>query len=122
MAKKVLIVEDSPTVRKSLETVIHTAGHKPVSASNGKEALEILEQENHGIQIIISDINMPHMDGIALIKNLAEKDIKIPTIMLTTESSADLIRKAREYGAKGWLVKPFLGEQILATIDKLALP
>ena len=121
MSKLVLVVEDSPTVRKSLVTLIESAGHDVLSANNGKEALDIIESTDRQISMMVSDINMPHMDGLTLLKAMFDAEIKIPTILLTTESSSDLVKKAKSYGAKGWLVKPFKGDQILATISKLAL-
>lgn len=117
---KILAVDDSASMRQMVGFTLKGAGHDVVEASDGKEALKLAEGAS-GIDLIISDINMPNMDGITLIKHLRalSKYKFTPILMLTTESSADKKGEGRAAGATGWIVKPFNPEQLLATIGKV---
>jgi two-component system chemotaxis response regulator CheY len=119
MSKKVLIVDDSATIRQQLNFTLVKDGFIVVEAEDGVQGLAMVAS-NSDIALIISDVNMPNMNGIDFIKNLKDKGISIPVVMLTTEGAADLIEKAKGYGAKGWMVKPFKPEQIIAVAKKLA--
>lgn len=117
---KILAVDDSASMRQMVSFTLKGAGHDVVEASDGVQALALAKAQN-GIDLVISDINMPNMDGISLIKHLRTlPSFKFtPILMLTTESSADKKGEGRAAGATGWIVKPFNPEQLLATIGKV---
>lgn len=117
---KILAVDDSASMRQMVSFTLKGAGHDVVEASDGQEALTLAQGQN-GIDLVISDVNMPNMDGISLIKHLrALPAYKFtPILMLTTESNADKKTEGRSAGATGWIVKPFNPEQLLATIGKV---
>jgi len=117
---KILAVDDSASMRQMVGFTLKGAGHNVLEASDGQEALELAQGET-GIDLVISDINMPRMDGIALIKQLRAlpKYKFTPILMLTTESSADKKGEGRAAGATGWIVKPFNPEQLLGTVGKV---
>ncbi|EOQ87873.1 response regulator receiver domain protein [Leptospira yanagawae serovar Saopaulo str. Sao Paulo = ATCC 700523] len=116
---KILTVDDAPAVLKILNLVLTTEGHEVVSASNGMEALEKIE--NSKFDIGIFDVNMPGMTGIELtekaLKTENGKTMKI--VMLTTESSDEMKNKGKAAGAVGWLVKPFANESLTKLITQL---
>lgn len=115
----VLTVDDSVSLRKLVAATLAKAGHEVVEASNGAEALEVLKRRT--FNLIISDINMPVMDGLTFIKNVrviaAHKFT--PVLVLTTEMDPAKKKAAKDSGATGWLVKPFDPEQLLGTIRKV---
>lgn len=117
---KIMAVDDSASMRQMVSFTLKGAGHDVVEASDGAQALKLAEAQG-GVDLVISDINMPVMDGITLIKRLrALPSFKFtPILMLTTESSADKKGEGRAAGATGWIVKPFNPEQLLATIGKV---
>ena len=123
MGSTILAVDDSRTVRASLEYTLGKNGYNIEIAENGKEGLEVLERlysNNNKPAMIISDINMPVMDGITFIKEVkSETKYKfIPILVLTTESQEDKKMEGKKAGAAGWLVKPFKNEQILGVVKK----
>ncbi|MET0391144.1 MAG: response regulator [Polyangiales bacterium] len=115
----VLTVDDSVSLRKLVANTLTTAGHQVVEAANGAEGLEMLKTRT--FNLIISDINMPVMDGLTFIKNV--RNIAAykftPILVLTTEMDPNKKKVAKESGATGWLVKPFDPEQLLNTIRKV---
>jgi two-component system, chemotaxis family, chemotaxis protein CheY len=115
----VLTVDDSVSLRKLVANTLATAGHQVVEASNGAEALEVIKSRN--FNLIISDINMPVMDGLTFIKQVRVIGAYkfIPILVLTTEMDPTKKKIAKDAGATGWLVKPFDPEQLLATIRKV---
>ncbi len=119
MPKKVMIVDDSNAIRQSLAFTLKSAGYEVVEAVNGADALNLMKE--HPIGLFISDINMPEMDGITLLKNIkGDRDYKhTPVIMLTTEASGDMINEGKEAGAKVWMIKPFQPDQLLDAVKKL---
>ena len=113
MGKKILIVDDSKTIRQQLRFTLSKGGYEVVEAEDGQIGYDALKKEAD-IAMVISDVNMPNMDGIDMLETIA-KDSSVsgvPIIMLTTEGSGQLIEKAKEAGAKGWLVKPFKPDQL----------
>ncbi|MGB9857937.1 MAG: HD domain-containing phosphohydrolase [Dictyoglomaceae bacterium] len=102
--EKVLIVDDEPFIRKMMEDMLRTLGYEPVSAENGKKALEILEKENIGI--VFMDIEMPVMDGITAVKKIREKNIDSIVIMLTAYRDEETMKRSAEVGADDFLTKP----------------
>ena len=116
MAKCILIVDDSETVRQVLQLALGNAGYKVVEAEDGFDALAKLSVAQ--IDMLITDLNMPNMDGLELIKKVREEGNQrfTPIVMLTTESSEEKKKAGREAGASGWIVKPFKPEQLLKVV------
>jgi two-component system, chemotaxis family, chemotaxis protein CheY len=116
MPKKILVVDDSESIRVLLSTIFGFAVERAV---DGGDALRVLE--GNEFNLIITDLNMPLMDGISLIKEvrITTRHSRVPIIMLTTESQASFKDKARIAGATGWIVKPFVGDKLLAVINKV---
>ncbi len=116
---KIMAVDDSASMRQMVSFTLQGAGYEVVEASDGQEAFNKAQQGQ--VDLVISDVNMPVMDGISLIKNLrALPDYKFtPILMLTTESAADKKSEGKAAGATGWIVKPFNPDQLLNTIKKV---
>lgn len=117
---KILAVDDSASMRQMVSFTLKGAGHDVCEASDGVEALKLAKSES-GVDLVISDINMPNMDGISLIKELRQLPAFkfTPILMLTTESGVDKKSEGKAAGATGWIVKPFNPDQLLATIGKV---
>ena len=122
MAKTVLIVDDSASLRQVVSIALKGAGYDVVEGCDGKDALSKLDGRK--IHLIISDVNMPNMDGITFVKEVKKlPNYKFtPIIMLTTESQEAKKREGQAAGAKAWVVKPFKPEQMLVAVSKLILP
>ncbi len=122
MAKTVLIVDDSISMRQVVRMALGSAGYDVIEAEDGKAALRKLDGKK--IHLIISDVNMPNMDGIAFVKEVkASPNYRFtPIIMLTTESQDEKKQQGKSAGAKAWVVKPFRPEQLLSAVGKLILP
>jgi two-component system, chemotaxis family, chemotaxis protein CheY len=118
--KKVMIVDDSRTVRQQVAAALGPAGFEVIEAQDGIEALERLKSVP-GLALIICDVNMPRMNGLEMLGAVREPGAPPvpPIVMLTTEGKTDLIEKAKRSGAKGWLVKPFKPDQLVAVARKL---
>lgn len=120
MAKTVLVVDDSPTMRQMVAFTLTNAGYQVVEAGNGKEAVG---KVNGGAKpdLVVTDLNMPEMDGITLIKEIRKMPaLKFtPILMLTTEASDDKKKAGQAAGATEWIVKPFNPEQMMAVIKKV---
>ena len=116
MTKCILIVDDSETVRQVLQMTLTNAGFDVVEAEDGVDALKKLSGAQ--IDMLITDLNMPNMDGLELIKKVREEGTYrfTPIVMLTTESSEEKKLAGREAGASGWIVKPFKPEQLLKVV------
>ncbi len=123
MSKLIFVVDDSKTVRASLEYTLGKGGFEVVSAEDGQDGLNGLNRltdKNKRPAMIITDINMPVMDGITFIKEVKKKNnFKfIPILVLTTESQQEKKSEGKQAGAAGWLVKPFKPEQLIAIVKK----
>ncbi len=120
MGKTVLVVDDSVSMRQMVTFTLKGAGFDVVEAGDGQEAVDKL---NGGAKpnLVITDLNMPNMDGISLIKAIRGMAAHkfTPVLMLTTESAADKKKEGQSAGATGWIVKPFNPDQMLATIGKV---
>ncbi len=119
MKKTILTIDDSPSIRQMVSFTLREAGYDVIEASNGKDALAKIEGRD--INMIFTDLNMPFMDGIELIKNvrLCAKYKFIPIIMLTTESQQEKKIEGKKAGATGWIVKPFKPEQLIGVTKKV---
>ncbi|WP_437336240.1 response regulator [Sorangium sp. So ce394] len=122
MAKKILLVEDSNTVRQQVGILLSGAGYSIVEADNGRDAVAAVSAHKGDLAMIIADVNMPVMNGIEMLESLRDKGLAsgVPILMLTTEGQPELIDKARKAGAKGWIIKPFKPDLLLAAVKKLA--
>ena len=116
---QILIVDDSASMRNMVAATLQSAGHSVKDAGDGKAALMVAKSAK--FDAVVTDLNMPVMDGIELVKNLrALPDYKYtPILLLTTESSADKKAAGKQAGATGWLVKPFNPDKLLATVDRV---
>lgn len=119
MSKAILIVDDSASIRQVVGIALKGAGYTVVEAADGKDALDKLETQK--FNLVISDVNMPNMDGITFVKNMKQKpNYKFtPVIMLTTEGSDEKKKEGQAAGAKAWVVKPFRPEQMLQAVSML---
>ncbi|WP_437318308.1 response regulator [Sorangium sp. So ce385] len=122
MAKKILLVEDSNTVRQQVGILLSGAGYSILEADNGRDAVATVSAHKADLAMIIADVNMPVMNGIEMLESLRDKGLAsgVPILMLTTEGQPELIDKARKAGAKGWIIKPFKPDLLLAAVRKLA--
>jgi len=120
MAKRVLTIDDSKTMRDMLLLTLEEAGFQVLQAVDGQDGLDVLGKER--VDVVITDINMPKMDGYDVIRNLRRNPVHktLPILVLTTESDTDKKAVAREAGATGWMVKPFDPDRLIATIRKVA--
>ncbi len=119
MGKKILFVDDSASMRQVVGMAINGAGYEVVTAVDGKDGAAKLDQGRY--DAIITDLNMPNMNGIELIKVIKQHASNkfAPDIMLTTESSAELKKQGQAAGAKVWVVKPFKPDQLVGVLKKL---
>lgn len=119
MSKVILTADDSSSVRQMVAFTLKGAGYTVVEATDGKDALS--KAKTSAVNMVVTDLNMPNMNGIELIKALrAEAKYKfIPIIMLTTESQDTRKQEGKSAGATGWIVKPFKPEQLLAVVKKV---
>jgi two-component system chemotaxis response regulator CheY len=115
MSSKVLVIDDSLTVRKQVGMALTMAGFAVLEACDGADALEKLTV-HADVALVVCDVNMPRMNGLEF---LAHVRTGLPVMMLTTEGQPELIQRAKALGAKGWLVKPFKPELLVAAARKL---
>lgn len=119
MAKTIMIVDDAPSVRQIVGMALKGAGYDVVEAADGHDALSKLN--NCRPNLVICDLNMPNMDGIAFLEHIRKSETHrfTPVIMLTTESAEDKKARARAAGARAWLTKPFQPSKMLDAVAKL---
>lgn len=122
MAKTILIVDDSASLRQVVSIALKGAGYDVIEGCDGKDALTKLDGRK--VHLIISDVNMPNMDGISFVKAVKQMPAYkfTPVIMLTTEAGDSKKQEGQAAGAKAWVVKPFQPPQMLAAVAKLILP
>ncbi len=122
MGKTIMIVDDSASLRQVVAIALRGAGYDVVEAQNGQDALSKLDGKK--INLIISDVNMPVMDGISMVKDVKKLPAYkfTPIIMLTTEGADDKKKEGQAAGAKAWIVKPFQPEQMLKAVSTLIAP
>ena len=122
MAKIILIVDDSSSLRTVVKLALQRAGYEVHEAADGQEALTRLDQLAK-VHLIVSDVNMPRMDGITLVKHVKQhpRHRFAPVVMLTTEGQDAKKEQGRAAGAKAWIVKPFNPPQLLDAVSKLVL-
>jgi len=121
MAKTILIVDDSSSLRTVVKMALVRAGYDVIEAGDGKEGLTQLDKAGK-VNLIVSDVNMPNMDGITFVKQLKQlpKHKFTPVIMLTTEDEGAKMQQAKAAGARAWLTKPFNPPELLDAVSQLA--
>ncbi len=119
MAKRILVVDDSPTVRQQVAAALVQGGFQVVEAVDGTDALDKLDAS---IALVVSDVNMPRTNGLEMLDRIKSDPrwASLPVVMLTTEGQATLMDRAKKAGAKGWIIKPFKPELLIAAVKKLA--
>ncbi len=119
MTRKILAVDDSRTMRDMVTFTLKRAGFEVIEAQDGVDALE--KCESAAFDLVITDVNMPNMDGITFIRKLREQDRfkGMPVLILTTESEDSKRQEGRSAGATGWIVKPFDPEKLLQVVNKV---
>jgi two-component system, chemotaxis family, chemotaxis protein CheY len=122
MAKTILIVDDSSSLRMLVRMSLTRAGYEVLEAGDGQEALQALDSAGR-VHLVVCDVNMPRMDGVAFVTQVKQhpKHRFIPVVMLTTEDESSARERGRQAGAKAWMVKPFNPPQLLDTVSKLVM-
>jgi two-component system chemotaxis response regulator CheY len=122
MAKTIMVVDDSASIRQVVGIALKGAGYDVIEGVDGQDALAKLTGQK--VHLIISDVNMPNMDGIAFVKAVKQLPTYkfTPVIMLTTESQESKKLEGQAAGAKAWVVKPFKPDQMLGAVSKLVMP
>ena len=122
MAKTIMVVDDSASLRQEVGIALKGVGYDVIEACDGKDALNKLTGQK--VHLVISDVNMPNMDGLTFVKTMKQNAAYkfTPVIMLTTEAGDAMKAKGQEAGAKAWVVKPFQPPQMLAAVSKLVMP
>lgn len=120
MSKTILIVDDSGTVRQQVAMALNQAGFKTVEAADGQQGARAIDS-NRDIAMVVCDVNMPVMNGLEMIELVKRKpeNNALPILMLTTEGQPALIKRAKEAGAVGWMVKPFNAGQLVTAARHL---
>lgn len=120
MSKKILIVDDSTAIRQSITYILNQEGYETVEAKDGLEAFQMLEGLGK-LDLVITDVNMPNMDGITFIRKTREVAAFkfVPILVLTTESQGSKMNEGKEAGATGWIVKPFSADKLLGVVKKV---
>jgi two-component system chemotaxis response regulator CheY len=119
-AKKVLVIDDSATIRRQVKAVLVPGGFEVLEACDGTEGAEAING-TADLTAVICDVNMPRMGGLEMLESIKSdpRHLALPVVMLTTEGQSELVQRAKLAGAKGWIVKPFKPELLLAAIRKL---
>ena len=121
MQKYIMVIDDSPTIRISVEYAVKSLGLPVQQAENGRDALDKakgIKSRGDDIALCVCDVNMPEMDGIAFIQEFRKSDKFTPIVILTTESEDSKIQQGRDAGASGWIVKPFQPKDLLGVVER----
>jgi two-component system, chemotaxis family, chemotaxis protein CheY len=114
---RILVVDDAETVREMIRTLLVSNGYDVVEAENGEQGLEMMAA--HAIDMVISDLNMPGMDGVTMCGHIKAQGYAVPIFMLTTQANPELKAKAKEFGVLAWIVKPHNDAILLQGIRKV---
>lgn len=119
MSKTILSVDDSASVRQMVQLTLQGAGYRVIQANDGADGLA--KAQSSTVDMIVTDLNMPVMNGLGLIQELRKLPAYrgVPIIFLTTESDPEMKKKAKEAGATGWITKPFQQDQLIAVVKKV---
>ena len=120
MGKKILVVDDSRTVRQQVGSILTEAGYEVVEASDGVEGVETIAA-TPDLSLVICDVNMPKLSGVDMLAQVKQdpKHAGLQVLMLTTEGQPALVARAKAAGARGWIVKPFKPDQLIAAVRKV---
>ncbi len=120
MTKKILVIDDSRTARLQVRNALMDAGYEIIEAVDGREGLSVIGTHLDAL-LVICDVNMPKLSGLDMLSALRTEQpaAKMPIIMLTTEAEPALLKRAKEGGAKGWIVKPFKPDMLVAAVRRL---
>lgn len=118
MSKKIIVVDDSQTVRQQVALALNQGGYTVLEAVDGLDGFNTI-QKNPDLALVICDVNMPRQNGLEMLEALQKAGRSVPVIMLTTEGQPQLIDRAKKAGAKGWIVKPFRSDFLLAAARKI---
>jgi two-component system, chemotaxis family, chemotaxis protein CheY len=119
--KKILVIDDSEMIRLQVKQALAATGYEIVEAVDGADGLEKLRAAAD-VDMALCDVNMPRLNGLDMLAELQRNGPRIPILMLTTEGHPSLLKRAREAGAMGWIVKPFKPELLVAAVTKLLDP
>lgn len=119
MSKTILSVDDSASVRQMVKLTLTGAGYQVIQANDGAEGLALAK--GSAVDMVVTDLNMPVMNGLAMIRELRKLPsyVGVPILFLTTESDAEMKKEAKAAGATGWITKPFQQEQLLSVVKKV---
>jgi two-component system chemotaxis response regulator CheY len=119
MSKKIIVIDDSESIRELVGMTLENAGHQVDKAIDGLDALRYFDGRE--INLVITDLNMPFKDGIEVIKEIRKMDSynAVPILVLTTESQTTKKEEAKTAGATGWIIKPFVGDKLLQVVNKV---
>jgi two-component system, chemotaxis family, chemotaxis protein CheY len=119
MKKKILTVDDSPSIRQMVKLTLSNAGYEISEAGNGAEGLS--KAQSSQVDMVVTDLNMPVMNGLGLIRELRKLPAYrgVPILFLTTESDPEMKKQAKAAGATGWITKPFQQDQLVAVVKKV---
>lgn len=120
--KNIIVIDDSPTIRTSVQYALKQLGHTIKQAENGLKGLELVDSitsSGEDIAMCVVDVNMPEMDGISFVKEFRKKDKFTPILILTTESEEEKMKEGKQAGASGWMVKPFKPDDLINVVQKL---
>lgn len=119
MLKTILVVDDSAAIRQMLHLLLQSAGYQVIEAIDGADGVQKAMQQS--VDLVLSDFNMPHMDGLALVQALRNTAVHktTPILLLTTESTPALKQQGKSAGATGWITKPFLPERLLEVVHNV---
>ena len=117
--KRLMAVDDSATVRKVLKSTFSNAGYDVIEAVDGNEAIQKLAEKS--VDIIVTDLNMPNMNGVDLITEVRNRPGNrfLPIVMLTSEKQSDMKKAGKSAGASGWITKPFKPENLLSIVKMI---
>ncbi len=118
MSARILVIDDSLMVRQQVGRALSGAGFSITDACDGLDGHQKLAA-TPDVRLIVCDVNMPRMNGIEFLEQLSASRLAIPVVMLTTEGQPEMIQRAKTLGAKGWIVKPFKPEMLIAAAKKL---
>ncbi len=115
--KTILVVDDSEGIRQQINQALAAAGHQTVEAADGAEGLAVM-RARRDLGLVLCDLNMPRMNGLEMLAEAKKEGHGAPVLMLTTEAQPSLVARARQVGAKGWIIKPFKPELLLMAVKR----
>ncbi len=118
-AGKILIIDDSVTMRQQLSFVLETRGFTVLQAEDGEEGLQMYKANKGDLKLIICDVNMPKKNGLEVLETIRSDDKEQPFMMLTTEGQQETIEKGKSFGIQGWMVKPFKPDILVYAVNKI---